>query len=112
VPPKSIPDWLALVGDTADGYPGVPRWGERSSAAVLAVYGSLEAIPRDARAWSVKVRGADALVESLRAHEKEVELYRTLARLRTDVPLPQSLEDLRWRGPAEGFEAFAKSLEG
>jgi len=98
VPPASIPDWLALVGDAADGIPGIPRWGERSAAAVLAVYRSIGSIPDDPDRWTVRVRGAAALAESLRAHRADAELYRTLATLRTDVPLKESLADLEWRG--------------
>ncbi len=96
--PASIPDWLALVGDDADGYPGVPRWGAKSAAVLLAHYGHLEAIPDHHAAWAVAVRGAAALAESLRTHRREVMLYRVLARLRTDVPLPQTVEALEWRG--------------
>jgi 5'-3' exonuclease len=110
VPPSSIPDFLALVGDSADGYPGVPRWGERSSAAVLAVYKDLERIPDLDRDWVVKPRGAAALAESLRTHRKEAVLYRTLARLRTDVPLRESIADLEWKGPPPGLEAFASAI--
>jgi 5'-3' exonuclease len=99
VEPKSIPDWLALVGDSADGYPGIPRWGAKSAAAVLGVYAKLEAIPDDVAAWNVPVRGAAALAASLAEHRAEALLFRQLATLRTDVPLRESLEDLRWRGP-------------
>jgi 5'-3' exonuclease len=98
VPPQSLPDWLALVGDSADGYPGVPRWGEKSAAAVLSVYRRLEAIPDYERQWEVAVRGAAALGASLRAHRTAAALYRVLATLRTDAPLPEDLEGLRWRG--------------
>jgi 5'-3' exonuclease len=98
VAPASIADWLALVGDSADGYPGVPRWGAKSAAAVLGVYGRIDAIPDDARWWRVPVRGAAALAESLRAHRTEAALYRKLATLRTDVPLGETIDDLRWRG--------------
>ena len=98
VAPDSIPDWLALVGDAADGIPGIPRWGAKSSATVLAAYGHIEAIPDDAARWTVKVRGAAALADSLRHHREDAALYRELAVLRTDVPLPESLEDIRWRG--------------
>jgi 5'-3' exonuclease len=98
VPPASIPDWLALVGDAADGIPGIPRWGERSAAAVLAVYRSIGSIPDDPGRWTVRVRGAAALAESLRARRTDAELYRRLATLRTDVPLQESLADLEWRG--------------
>lgn len=99
VAPASIPDWLALVGDAADGIPGVPRWGERSASAVLARYGHLESIPDSAAAWDVAVRGAARLAESLRAQREQALLYRSLATLRTDVPLSEDLEALRWRGP-------------
>ncbi|HYD42416.1 MAG TPA: 5'-3' exonuclease H3TH domain-containing protein [Anaeromyxobacter sp.] len=99
VAPASIPDWLALVGDTADGIPGLPRWGEKSAAAVLARYGRLEEIPDLHHRWGVPVRGALALAESLRTHRAEALLYRTLATLREDVPLAEDLEALRWRGP-------------
>jgi 5'-3' exonuclease len=98
IPPTSIPDWLALVGDDADGIPGVPRWGARSAAQVLAHYGHIEAIPDDASKWRIPVRGAAPLAESLRNHRIEVALYRTLATLREDAPLSETLEDLEWRG--------------
>ncbi len=99
VGPASIPDWLALVGDTADGIPGVPRFGEKSASAVLGRYAHLEAIPADAARWDVKVRGAAALAASLAAHREPALLYRTLATVRRDVPLAESLDDLRYRGP-------------
>lgn len=99
VPPASIPDWLALVGDDADGIPGIPRWGPKSAAALLARCGHVEDIPDDAARWQVSVRGAEALAASLRERRAEAALYRTLATLRTDVPLAEGLEDLRWRGP-------------
>ena len=98
VGPASIPDWLALVGDDADGIPGIPRWGAKSAATVLARYGRIEAIPDDAARWAVSVRGAAALAESLRDRRTEAALYRLLATLRTDVPLAEDLEALRWKG--------------
>ena len=98
IQPSSIPDWLALVGDDADGIPGVPRWGARSASMVLAHYGHLESIPDDAAEWKVSVRGSAALAESLRQHRDVVGLYRTLATLREDVPLTETLEDLEWKG--------------
>lgn len=108
VSPASIPDWLALVGDTADGIPGVARWGAKSAAAVLAHYQALEHIPDDAAAWSVKVRGAPALAQSLAEHREVALLYRELARLRRDVPLVETLDALCWRGPnLPELEAFA-----
>ncbi len=101
VAPGSIPDWLALVGDTADGIPGIPRWGAKSAAAVLAVYRCIERIPAESAAWNVAVRGARVLAENLHAMRDEALLYRELATLRTDVPLPETLDDLRWRGPRD-----------
>jgi 5'-3' exonuclease len=98
VPPGSIPDWLALVGDAADGIPGVPRWGTRSAAAALVSHGRIDAIPDDPRDWDFHVRGAANLAESLGSRREELELYRTLATLREDVPLRETLEDLEWRG--------------
>jgi 5'-3' exonuclease len=109
VAPQSIPDWLALVGDNADGYPGVPRWGAKSAAAVLAVYAHLEAIPAAAADWRAVVRGAEALAESLAANRSDALLFRRLATLRTDVPLREPLTALRWRGPDEhAFTALAE----
>ncbi len=102
VAPTSLPDWLALVGDSADGYPGVPRWGAKSASAVLGRYARLEAIPQFEREWDVPVRGAAALGESLRAHREEARLFRRLATLRVDADLPESLDDLRWRGARRG----------
>jgi 5'-3' exonuclease len=111
VPPGAIPDWLALVGDSADGYPGVPGWGEKSAAAVLARYGTIDAIPEDASRWDIPVRGKDRLAACLRAAREEVALYRKLATLRTDVPLTESLADLEWRGAPRGvFEAFCAEV--
>jgi 5'-3' exonuclease len=101
VPPASIPDWLALVGDSADGFPGLPRWGAKSASAVLARWGHLEQIPELASAWAVPVRGAESLAQTLRAGRAEAMLYRTLATLRLDVPLPETLDELRWRGPVQ-----------
>ena len=98
VPPTSIPDWLALVGDAADGYPGVPRWGERSATALLARYHQLEQIPDDAAHWEVTVRGAAGLALNLREHRDDALLYRRLATLRLDVPLAERPEALRWNG--------------
>jgi 5'-3' exonuclease len=108
VAPTSIPDWLALVGDAADGYPGIPRWGAKSAAAVLAAYEHLEAIPADASDWRVPVRGAQALAATLSAARDEALLYRTLATLRTDVPLDEPLDALRWGGPrVQALQALA-----
>ena len=109
--PASIPDYLGLVGDTADGIPGVPRWGAKSSATILARYGHLEAIPRDPALWDVKVRGALALAQNLANEYEAALLYRRLATLRTDVPLEESLPDLRWRTPdLEGLRALCTEI--
>jgi 5'-3' exonuclease len=102
VPPASIPDYLALVGDSADGFPGIPRWGAKSASQILAVYGTIEAIPPDEAAWSVSVRGARQLAANLRTMAGEAALFKTLATLRVDVPLAESLDDLRWRGAHRG----------
>jgi len=109
VPPASIPDWLALVGDSADGYPGLPGWGEKSAAAVVARYGSIDAIPDDAVDWDVDVRGAARLASALAAGRGDALLFRTLARLRTDVAVG-SVDDWRWQGPRADFVATAASL--
>jgi 5'-3' exonuclease len=98
VPPASIPDWLALVGDAADGIPGIPRWGAKSAASVLRRFARIEDIPDDAAGWDVPVRGAAALAESLASRRAEAALYKRLATLRTDVPLADSLADLEWTG--------------
>ena len=98
-PPASIPDYLALVGDAADGIPGIPRWGARSAAAVLTRYGHIDAIPADAGDWAVKVRGASGLARSLAAQYDDALLYRRLATLRLDAPLPENEPgQLQWRG--------------
>jgi len=116
VPPSAIPDWLALVGDSSDGYPGLPGWGAKSAAAVLARYGSLEDIPAKASAWDVKsLRGGPVLAATLRERWDEVMLYRSLARLRTaddgvDIP-QQDVDELRWRGtPKDTWQALCASL--
>jgi 5'-3' exonuclease len=112
VPPSSIPDWLALVGDASDGYPGVPRWGAKSAAAVLSAYPQLELIPDRESEWRMSVRGAAALAASLREHRDEAYLYRRLATLRTDVPLTEQLEDLRWRGARrDDLTALCRELD-
>ena len=111
VEPASIPDWLALVGDAADGLPGLPGWGAKSSATILARYGHLEDIPLDASLWDVKIRSADKLAATLRRRMGDALLYRFLAQLRTDVPLPESFGDLEWKGVPRGrYEAFCEEL--
>ncbi len=98
VMPASIPDLLALVGDTADGIPGLPRWGMKSAALVLAAYGSIDLIPDDPKTWKVPVRGSAALADSLASRRDDAKLYRTLATLRCDAPLGETLADLQWHG--------------
>ncbi|MGN6104186.1 MAG: 5'-3' exonuclease [Kofleriaceae bacterium] len=98
VAPASIPDLLALVGDTADGIPGLAGWGKSSAAKVLAAYRHIEAIPDDPAAWTVSIRGADRLATALRDQRADALLYRTLATLRTDCPIPCGLDALAWRG--------------
>jgi 5'-3' exonuclease len=110
VPPRSIPDWLALVGDSSDGYPGLPGWGERSSAAVLSRYGTIEAIPALAANWTVQVRGAERLAQALAERRDEAMLYKRLATLRMDVPLAESLDDLAWRGARPELRDFCKEI--
>lgn len=109
VPPASIPDWLALVGDAADGYPGIAGWGAKSAATVLAKYGHIELIPDDATQWGLGKRGVK-LNESLRAHYEEAMLYRLLSTLRHDVPLKESVSDLEWRGATDDLRAFCSAL--
>jgi 5'-3' exonuclease len=110
VPPRSMPDWLALVGDSADGYPGLPGWGERSAAAVLSRYGTIEAVPAAASAWTVQVRGAPRLAATLAERRDEALLYKRLATLREDVPLTESLEELEWRGAGPGLRDFCARI--
>src|SRR4030095_557094 len=98
VPPQSIPDYLALVGDAADGYPGLAGWGAKSSAAVLARYGHLEAIPADWHLWRVNAMSRAALATTLARERDRAFLFRTLATLRTDIPLFETVEQLRWQG--------------
>jgi 5'-3' exonuclease len=111
VPPSSIPDFLALVGDVADGYPGLPGWGEKSAAAVLARYGHLEAIPDDWRTWGVNAANPARLADTLRRERDRALLFRTLATLRRDVPVFDSVDDLRWKGPTPAFAPLAARLD-
>lgn len=111
VAPASIPDYLALVGDAADGYPGLPGWGAKSAAAVLAKYSHLERIPADWREWSVDAARAGALAFTLSKERELALLFRTLATLRTDVVLFDDVEDLKWRGPTAAFPDLAARLD-
>ena len=110
VDPGSIPDWLALVGDSADGYPGLPGWGKASAAAVLAQYGHLEQIPERVADWTVPVRGAARLAATLSEQRERALLFRTLATLRADAPIGVDVDGLRWRGPHPGFAKWAERL--
>ncbi|MGZ4797913.1 MAG: 5'-3' exonuclease [Acidimicrobiia bacterium] len=109
VGPASIPDYLALVGDTADGFPGIPGWGAKSTATVLARYEHLEAIPALAKDWDVEVRGAVKLATSLSEHRADAELFKVLATLRTDHPVG-TVPEWRWRGPTPEFAAWTQRL--
>jgi 5'-3' exonuclease len=109
--PESIPDYLALVGDTADGYPGLRGWGAKSSAAVLGKYVHFEAIPKDYREWRVNATGAAALADTLAREWEEALLFRTLATLRTDIELFDDVEQLRWVEPRAEFAALAARLD-
>ena len=110
VPPASIPDYLALVGDSADGFPGLPGWGAKSAAKVLARWGHLDRIPADPRAWDVDVRGAGALAATLAAQRADAMLFRELATLRLDVPVFASIDELRWQGPTAEVDALRDRL--
>ena len=111
VAPESIPDYLALVGDAADGYPGLPGWGAKSTSAVLARFGHLEAIPEDASAWRVNAANASALARTLARERDRALLFRDLATLRSDLPLFESVEQLRWTGPRAPFAALGARLD-
>ncbi len=110
VSPASIPDWLALVGDSADGIPGISGWGAKSSASVLAHYEHLEKIPDNPEEWGVTVRGAARLADNLAQNREDALLYRQLATLRQDVPLQESLADLEWRGAREKLKEICRQL--
>ena len=113
VPPQSIPDWLALVGDSADGYPGIPGWGAKSASVVLSHYGHMEKIPDDAAKWqvaSISPGRAASLAESLSQRREEALLYKKLATIRVDVPLQEKLADLKWQGAYKRLMKFCHDL--
>jgi len=110
VKPASIPDYLALVGDSADGFPGIVGWGAKAAAQALSQYPHLEDIPKDWLAWHPTIKKARSLSESLFGTWSDVLLYRTLATLRLDVPVFDTVEDLRWQGPQPNFEAYCQRL--
>ena len=111
VSPASIPDYLALVGDASDGYPGLPGWGAKSAAAVLARFGHLEAIPADYRDWHVNATSPARLADTLARDRDRALLFRTLATLRTDLPLFDAVDDLHWTGPTRAVAALAAKLD-
>ena len=111
VPPASIPDYLGLVGDSADGIPGIPRWGAKGTAQVLDHYGHIEDIPADSADWAVNVRGARSLATGLAENLEAALLYRQLATLRLDVPITEELADLEWQGaPQQTYQALCDEL--
>ncbi len=111
VPPVSIPDYLALVGDSADGYPGLPGWGAKSAAAVLAKFAHLESIPADSGEWRVNAASAGTLAATLSRERERALLFRTLATLRIDIPLFDNVDELRWAGPTPAFTAIGERLD-
>lgn len=111
VPPASIPDWLALVGDTADGIPGLDGWGKSSAAKILTAHGHIQDIPDDPTKWKASVRGADKLAASLRENRADAMLYQKLATLRIDCPIECDVDALAWRGPNKpALAALCKEL--
>jgi 5'-3' exonuclease len=111
VTPESIPDYLALVGDSADGYPGLPGWGAKSAAAVLAKFVHLESVPHDSTEWGIKVMSAATLSAAFSREQDRALLFRTLATLRTDIPLFDNVDALRWNGVTNAFAGIAKDLD-
>jgi 5'-3' exonuclease len=111
VSPESIPDYLALVGDAADGYPGLPGWGAKSTAAILAKFGRIENIPADSSEWTVNEISAGSLAATLAGNRDLALLFKSLATLRTDIALFEDVEQLRWKGPSPAFEAIGRRLD-
>jgi len=111
VKPLSIPDYLAVVGDSADGFPGLPGWGPKSAALTFSRYPHLEDVPKDWRVWDPSVRGAQRLAGVLFAQWNDAVLYRTLATLRTEVPVFESIDQLEWKGPLPEFEEYCQRLK-
>jgi len=110
VKPESIPDYLAVVGDSADGFPGLPGWGAKAAALTFAQYSHLEGVPKDWRRWPPAIRGAQRLATVLFEQWDEARLYRTLATLKLDVPVFETLDELEWKGPGAGFEQYCERL--
>jgi 5'-3' exonuclease len=111
VPPASIPDYLALVGDAADGYPGLPGWGAKSTATVLARYAHIESIPVSCGDWHLNVANAVTLADTLVRQRKQALLFRTLATLKADIPLFKKVDELQWTGPTSAFDAIGRLLD-
>ena len=111
VSPSSIPDFLALVGDSADGIPGLPGWGAKSSSLLLACYGTIEEIPLDPNKWDVPVRGAEKLAETLSQNFKEAQLYKDLTILRDNVSVMSNVSELEWVAPKEHFIELCERLD-
>jgi 5'-3' exonuclease len=111
VPPASIPDYLALVGDSSDGYPGLPGWGPKSASSVLRRFGHIESIPDDPREWRANVVNASRLAATLAEERGRAMLFKTLATLRTDIPLFKNVDELKWAGPRPEFEKLAKAWD-
>ncbi len=111
VKPASIPDYLAVVGDSADGFPGIAGWGEKAAARTLSRYAHLEGIPKDWRAWDPAITGARRLAESLFASWDDALLYRKLATLRLDAPVFDDVDELRWKGPGASFANLCRSMD-
>ena len=111
VSPSSIPDFLALVGDSADGIPGLPGWGAKSSSLLLACYGTIEEIPLDPNKWDVPVRGAEKLAETLSQNFKEAQLYKDLTILRDNVSVMSNVSELEWVAPKEHFTELCERLD-
>jgi 5'-3' exonuclease len=110
VKPESIPDYLAVVGDSADGFPGLPGWGQKAAALVFSRYPHLEDVPKDWQEWHPSIRRARPLSESLFSGWKEALLFRALATLRLDVPVFDSVDELRWQKPRASFEQFCQRI--
>ena len=111
VPPESIPDYLGLVGDTADGFPGLPGWGAKSASSVLARYGHVEDIPASPGQWDVSVRGAAKLAKTLQDHYEDALLFRRIATIEYDAPTVGSVDELEWLGPGADFAQLAESID-
>jgi 5'-3' exonuclease len=111
VKPGSIPDYLALVGNSADGYPGLPGWGAKSASAVLSRFGRLEAIPCNAQDWNLNISNLKGLSEVFNSKRDQAFLFRDLATLRTDLSLFATVDDLLWKGPTPAFPRMADRLD-